>query len=131
MPSTAASRTRVISTSWKRGGDGGFRSPSPFHLLPVVLRVFGLSGGHGRWVNEDCGAVLPLLDENPHAALRLTDRIPAHRALDRLIGARVEGVDELLVVDATGLCGGPGHGPPRPFSLGPVGPDGSRRATVP
>src|SRR5487761_284534 len=95
-PSTAASRTSVMTATAQR-------SRKLRVLLPGVLGVFGLSGGHAGRVDEDRVAVLPLFDKDSRATLRPAHRVEAHRALDRLICPSVEGVDQFLVVDAAGL----------------------------
>src|SRR5215471_8582649 len=87
-PRTAASRTRSIS---------------PERSLPVRLRVLGPGDRDRRRVDGHRLAALPLHQER--RAVRLPGPVERHRALDRLVRARVQLRDELRVVDAVGAAG--------------------------
>src|SRR5258706_3187317 len=128
MPSTTASRTRVIRPDQERGRRS---SPSPYHaLLPGLLRVFGLGSRHGCGVDKGGLAPLPLLDVDADSTLRPSRRVERHWSLDGLVRALMQCRDQLGVVDAVGLGGCLVDDLSDAVGLGRVGADVAGRTAV-
>src|SRR6266853_4063121 len=103
MPSAAASRTSVIVNQGgegptltlprKRGrdliGPWGPGHALSLGLRPVGFGVLGLGRGDARWIDELRRPTLPLFDVDAYAALGLPAAVECHRALDRVVGARM------------------------------------------